>query len=199
MSIARRAPVTAAPLRLAATVVMLAALGVSPGCAYTQHAAKDFGEVFHIGIGISTTPGVKLSMRASVLVLMGAWMPDSWYVGSDHGAAYIWRERAYGFPFATGLMDRWYDQEPTPSSDQEVDAYLSEDVFFVVSVPIEDTRLEDLAPRMQLLVRGSQLEMGVHLVFVGASLGINVAQACDFAGALLGFDPLGDAPVYEEF
>lgn len=193
-----RSRITAARARILATLLALGLAGL-PGCAYATHVGKDFAESFHIGVGISTTPGVKVMAQVSVLTLMGAWMPDSWYVGTDHGVASIWRERAYGFPFYKGLVDRWYDHEPTPLSSQEVPSYVAEDIFFVVMVPIEDTRLADLDPKMQLLVRGSQIQAGVHLAFVGASLGVNVAQLCDFLGALVGLDPLGDAPPIEEF
>ncbi len=177
-----------------ARIALLAAVLVAPGCAYATHVGRDFGESFHLGLGISTTPGVKVAVRASILSLVGAWMPDSYYVGSDHGAAFVWRERGYGFPFYQALSDRWWDDEPTPEASQEVPAYLVEDTFFIVNVPSEDARLDGLDPRMQWVVRGSQVEVGVHAVFVGASVGVNVAQFIDFLAALITFDPLGDDP-----
>ncbi len=180
-------------------IAFLACVLLAPGCAYAHHVGKDFGESFHLGLGVSSSPGIKVSARASLFTIIGAWMPDSYYIGTDHGVAGLWRERSYAIPLYHGITDRWYDEEPTPDADQVVPAYLAEDVYFILNVPIEDVRLDDLSPPLQMLVRGSQVEVGVHLAYIGASLGVNVAQLCDWVAALVGFDPLGDRPnPYEE-
>jgi len=175
---------------------LVAALWLLPGCAYLRAVGQDFGDVFHLGLGISTRPGFKASAQVSIFGLVGSHLPDSWYVGSDYGRAFLWRERGYVFPVIKGVVDRWQGSGPAPSKDEDPDGYLIQDLYFIIVVTSESGRADRLSPQMEGVVQALQIEVGVHALFVGVSVGVNPAQFVDFCAGLLGFDLLGDDVMY---
>ena len=172
------------------TLAGLTAVALLPGCAYLKNRGSDFSEIFHVGLGISTRPGVKGSARVSVFSLQGGWMPDSLYLGSDHAYAFWWRERCFGIPFFHTITDRWQG-DPVPR-EESVDGYLADDTYFVILVPVEDRRTAHLSDPMATVVSATQVEVGLHAAFVGLSLGVNLAQLVDFLAGLATFDLLSD-------
>jgi len=171
----------AAPLAL---VLMLSLL--APGCTFMQHRSLDLEQSFHFGIGASVMPGVLAHAHVPLLGATLGLLPDSTYVGSDFGYTHRWLLRGGGlgvFGNLTRELDR--GQSPFGMSVGD-DAYVSSLEIVFWHVRERDRRLGST------LFSNSQVELDLHALFVGVSLGVDIVQLLDFFTGWFGLDLLED-------
>lgn len=168
---------------------LLPFVGLFSGCSYLRGVAKDAGEVVHLGVGISTVPGLRAAVLAPYVSLDAGYLSGGKYVGTDYGYTNGWNEYAGGVlvagvversEFGNDLDNSTVSNPPTPN------AYLSRGEFFF---PIQ---FRDLRLHSKSQVNISKVEAEVHVLFVGVSVGVDLAEFADFLTGIFGWDLLSD-------
>jgi hypothetical protein len=160
------------------------------GCSGTWLGTRgrDGGQVVQLGLGGSLVPGLYARVAAPLFATSLGWMRDGAYVGSDYGYTFAWRQSAHGAviggelaraEWPLGLEDFGYRHD--------LDAYLDQSHFVVLGVTVTDQR-----GRVLSTLPLARVEAQLHLLFVGASAGLDVVEFFDFLAGWVGFDPMGD-------
>ncbi|MFT7465203.1 MAG: hypothetical protein ACI9EF_003568 [Pseudohongiellaceae bacterium] len=173
--------------RLFALVLCLA----SVGCGLSEPLARgrDLGQVVHLGISGSYVPGLYVWALAPLLGTSIGYQPQSAVVGSDYGYTHGWHQAGYGIVVG-GEMAR---SEWGFSVDGFIErplwnAYATQTQLLVMNLTVTDQRLGKDSQSIAL----RRAELGLHLLFVGASLGLDFFALGDFVAGWFGFDPSDD-------
>jgi len=170
-------------------LTLLACLSLA-ACSGTWWSARgrDAGQVAHLGLGASLTPGLYVHAQAPLFGTSFGWMRDGAYVGSDYGYTFVWRQAAHG-AVVGGEIARaeWPRELEDFGYRHDFDAYWNQSQFVVLNVLVTDQRGVVLST-----LPLSRVEVGVHALFVGASLGVDVVEFVDFLAGWVGLDPMGD-------
>jgi hypothetical protein len=167
---------------------LLPLAGTVPGCSYLQHVAKDASETLHLGVGVSTVPGLRAAALAPFISLDAGYLSGGKYVGTDYGYTNGWNEEAGGILIVgdTERSEFGHSLDAPRNADTPKNAYLNRAEFFFPII-IKDLRL---SPETNMNV--SKVEAEVHVLYLGVSLGLDFAQVADFFTGIFGWDLLDD-------
>lgn len=173
-----------------AALALAALLGLT-GCGLADPGARarDLGQVLHLGLGGSLVPGFHVWGLVPLLGTSLGYSHDSAWVGSDYGYTLLWRQAGYG-ALLGGEMVR--SEFPYPVSTfwrQPLwDAYLTQGQLMFMHLAVTDQRLGKDAQAIVL----RRAEVGLHLLWVGVSLGLDLVHLFDALVGFGGWDPSGD-------
>jgi hypothetical protein len=174
--------------RLGVCIALLPLVGTAPGCSYLHHVAKDASETLHIGVGVSTVPGLRAAALAPLIAWDAGYLSGAKYVGTDYGYTSGWNERAGGILIVgdTERSEFGHSLDAPRDSDTPQNTYLNRGEFFFPII-FKDLRL---SPETNMNV--SKVEAELHVLFLGVSIGIDFAQFADLLTGLVGWDLLDD-------
>ena len=181
--------------RLLATLALCAGSLMGTGCTstYWEDRGDDLMDSFHAGAGYSEEVGLHVFARASFVGIGWLTAEDVHFVGNDFGYKTRWCQMGASFvlPVVGTLARR--DQEYGPLTRDWLstvahgddldgqDVYLGQEHYLVFWRPGHDARAGN--DYMTL----SKVELGLHVLWGGISLGLDPLQMFDF---VLGFAPV---------
>ncbi len=175
---------------------LLITVSALPGCTYVRDVGRDFGQVFHLGAGVSDRAGFSLHWNALGAGSQTGYLHRSTYVGTDYHYAHRWHQWGAGILF--GVQERWV-RNKAPREERTEDPATRrgtrQDYYHGKLWVVEMTEL-DL--RGNAITRPGRIEVGVHLLVLGLSAGVNVVEFADFVTGLFAWDILGDRVRPEE-
>jgi hypothetical protein len=177
-------------LRTVFLPLLCALMMAAPGCSYFQRLRKDAAETLHVAVGASTVPGLFARVQVPVLSSSAGWLPHATYVGTDYGYVFIWQEAAAGIVVGGQMVRTDVDADiETYWTSYLPDAYLDQAHYLVLTVVATDERT---ALGGKQSIPYSKVEAGVHVLFIGAQLGVDYVQFLDLLTGVFGWDMLGD-------
>ena len=184
------------------SLALLLCLGLT-GCGLAQPLARgrDLGQVLHVGVSGSYQPGVYAWILAPLLGTSLGYQPHGAALGSDYGYSHGWHQAGYGILVGGEMVRAEWGFSVEGFVDRPLwDAYATQTQLLVMNLTVTDQRIGRESQSLAL----RRVEVGLHLLFVGASLGIDLFAVGDFAAGLFGFDPSEDdhrellrAPFYQ--
>ncbi len=176
-------------LRACMLALSLALASFSPGCSYARQLGKDAAECLHFSVGASASPGLYARLQAPVFGTSVGWLPAATYVGTDYGFAYVWQQAGAGVVLGGQLVrtDLETDIE-TYWTGYLADAYLDQSHYFVLNLVATDIRTSLGAGQIGI----SKIEAGLHALFVGVQVGVDVLEVLDLLTGVFGWDLLRD-------
>ena len=161
----------------------------TPGCTYFRHLGKDASETVHVGLGASLMPGIYLRAQAPVFGSSVGYLPRAIYVGSDYGYTSTWKQAAAGVVMGGQMVRTHLDANIDKYwNGYLANAYLDQSHYLILNVVAVDKR----SSLGQQTIPFSKVGGGVHILFVGAQVGVDFVQVLDLVTGVFGWDMLGD-------
>jgi hypothetical protein len=173
--------------RLLAVLLSLLTLG----CGLTRPAdrGRDLAQVLHLGISGSSQPGLYVWALAPLLGTSVGYQPHAAYVGSDYGYTYAWHQAGYGMLAGGELVRAEWGFSVEGFIDRPLwDAYATQTQLMLMNLTVSDQRLGSTAQTIAL----RRVEVGLHVLFVGVSVGLDLFALGDFLAGWFGWDPSDD-------
>jgi len=175
-----------APLAAAALAALLLA---APACTWTGQRLRDLSQTVHVGVGVSLVPTVFVYGVVPLFGTALGYLPDSWYVGSDYGYTAGWHQAGLGTVLGGEFVRAEFGHDVDGcmrGTNREL--YLDQSQLFLIGLAVHDYRVARELGTITL----SRFDVGVHVLVVGASLGLDVVELVDFLAGLVGLDPSSD-------
>lgn len=196
-SVPRRAPAARGegpPRRAGRGLLVTLALGAAalpslPACGYLGSRVRDLSQVVHVGVGVSLVPGLFVSACAPLFGTSLGWLGDSTYVGNDYGYTFAWHHAGAGTLLGGQFARTEFglDVEGFTRGDNTA-LYLDQSQLFLISLAVQDQRTS----RRPKAITVSRLDVGLHVLVIGASLGVDIAELFDFVTSIFGWDVMDD-------
>lgn len=172
-----------------ATLALAALLLAAPACTWTGDRLRDLSQTVHVGVGVSVVPTFFVYGVVPLFGTALGYLPDSWYVGSDYGYTAGWHHAGIGTIMGGEFVHSEFGHSPDGwLRGTNRDLHLDQSQLFLIGLAVHDYRVA----REQGTITLSRFDVGVHVLVVGASLGLDVVELFDFVAGLAGFDPSGD-------
>ncbi|RKY22141.1 MAG: hypothetical protein DRQ55_02020 [Planctomycetota bacterium] len=169
----------------------LSTVGFLPGCGLAEpgHRARDASQMLHVGLGVSLGPSLHTWALAPLFGTSLGYMQDSAWVGSDYGYAWGWHQAAYGVLIGGEMVRAEFGQSVEGFVDRPLyQTYATQTQLLLFNLVVSDERIGSEAQALSL----RRAELGLHLLVVGASLGVDFVEIFDFGAGIFGWDPAGD-------
>lgn len=145
--------------------------------------------MLQVGLGGSLQPGLYLHALAPMFGTSLGYMGNSAYVGSDYGYTFGWHQAGYGMIIGGEVVRAEFGQSVDGFIDRPLhQTYATQSQIFFMNLVVTDQRID--AGTNTLSFR--RAELALHLLVVGASVGVDFYEIFDFGAGLFGFDPLND-------
>ncbi|MCB9898340.1 MAG: hypothetical protein H6825_10085 [Planctomycetes bacterium] len=176
-------------MRAAVTLLAAALALCGPACTSLHQAGKEFSEAYHVGVGFSPRPAAMIWFDLPVFGASLGYIGDSAWVGNDYGYTHGWYQVGHGLLLEGRMLRSEFGHRIGGlSSGLERRAYLDQEQYALVNLIKADHRDESRPGSIGV----TRIDFGVHLLFVGFSLGIDVLQFLDACSGLCGVDLLWD-------
>jgi hypothetical protein len=178
------------PCRTLASLLLIAGCWL-PGCGLAEpgHRARDASQMIHAGVGVSLGPSLHVWALAPLFGTSLGYMQDAAYVGSDYGYTTGWHQAAYGVLIGGEMVRAEFGQSVAGFTKRPLyQTYATQSQMLLFNLVVTDERIGSDAQTLSL----RRLEVGLHVIAVGASLGVDLVEIFDFGAGLFGWDPSGD-------
>ncbi|MCB9898849.1 MAG: hypothetical protein H6825_12665 [Planctomycetes bacterium] len=170
-------------------LALCSALAVAPACSYLEGRVRDLSQTVHVGVGVSLVPGLFVYACAPLFGTAFGYLHESTYVGSDYGYAFAWHQAGAGTLLGGEFVRAQLGHDVAGFTRGDNPAlYLDQSQLFMISLAVQDYRTS----RSPTAITLGRVDVGAHLLFVGASLGLDFVELFDFVTSTFGWDVLDD-------